>query len=134
MLEIPSEVTDRERADEWADQLEDLLLDVGQVFPRADLRRCAAGCVRGLLGPSSRKSGWQFAKYAGDTRPDDQQHLLERACWDTDAMRDAVRRYAIAGLNDDGTDPSARLGLRPNAGPSRCARSAARHPTPGLPH
>jgi hypothetical protein len=68
VLQIPPEVTDRERADEWADQLEDLLLEVGQVFPRADLRRPAAGCVRGLLGPSSRKNGWQLAECIGDAR------------------------------------------------------------------
>jgi hypothetical protein len=33
---------------EWADRLEDLLLDVGEVFARADPHRRAAGCVRGL--------------------------------------------------------------------------------------
>ncbi|MGP3916401.1 IS701 family transposase, partial [Nonomuraea sp. 10N515B] len=51
MLDISPVVTDRERADEWADQLEDLLVEVGSIFPRADLRRRAAACVRGLLGP-----------------------------------------------------------------------------------
>jgi hypothetical protein len=79
VLEVPSVVTDREWADEWADRLEDLLLEVGQVFPRADLRRRAAGCVRGLLGSLSRKNGWQLAEDAGDARPDGQQHLLDRS-------------------------------------------------------
>ena len=56
VLDVPPVVTDQERADEWADQLEDLLLEVGRIFPRADLRRRAAACVRGLLGPLSRKT------------------------------------------------------------------------------
>ena len=37
VLDVPPVVTDQERADEWADQLEDLLLEVGRIFPRADL-------------------------------------------------------------------------------------------------
>jgi SRSO17 transposase len=102
LLDIPPTVTDRERADEWADRLEDLLLEVGPVFPRADLRRRAAACVRGLLGPLSRKNGWQLAEHAGDFRPDGQQHLLNRACWDVDELRDVVRRYAVEGLDDGG--------------------------------
>src|SRR2546429_5574920 len=78
VLDVPLVVTDQERADEWADQLEDLLLEVGRIFPRADLRCRAAACVRGLLGPLSRKNGWQIAEHAGDSRPDGQQHLLNR--------------------------------------------------------
>jgi SRSO17 transposase len=102
MLELPPIVTDQERADEWADQLEDLLLEVGPLFLRAELRRRAAACVRGLLGPLSRKNGWQLAEYAGDTRPDGQQHLLDRACWEADRLRDFVRGYVVAGLEDSG--------------------------------
>jgi hypothetical protein len=102
VLNVPPVVTDQERADEWADQLEDLLLEVGRIFPRADLRCRAAACVRGLLGPLSRKNGWQIAEHAGDSRPDGQQHLLNRACWDVDELRDVVRRYVVEGLDDDG--------------------------------
>ena len=85
---------------EWNVQLEELLLQVGDVFPRADLRRRAKACVRGLLGPVSRKNGWQLAEYAGWRRPDGQQHLLDRAKWDVDELRDRVRRYALDGLAD----------------------------------
>jgi SRSO17 transposase len=102
LLDIPPVVTDRECADEWSDQLEDFLLEVGWVFSRVDLRRRAAGCVRGLLGSLSRKNGWQLAEYAGDSRPDGQQHLLNRAVWDVDELRDFVRRYVVEGLEDGG--------------------------------
>ncbi|MFD1276366.1 IS701 family transposase [Streptomyces kaempferi] len=56
--------------------------------------------MRGLLGPVSRKNGWQLAEYAGWRRPDGQQHLLDRAKWDVDELRDRVRRYALDGLAD----------------------------------
>lgn len=56
--------------------------------------------MRGLLGPVSRKNGWQLAEYAGWRRPDGQQHLLDRARWDVDELRDRVRRYALDGLAD----------------------------------
>ena len=48
VLDVLPVVTGRERADEWADQLEDLLLEVGRIFPREDLRRQAAYDLRKL--------------------------------------------------------------------------------------
>ena len=78
-LDVPPVVTEEERAAELSDRLEDFLLEVGEFFPRADLRRRAQACVRGLLAPLSRKNGWQLAEYAGDLGPWNQQHLLSRA-------------------------------------------------------
>lgn len=40
--------------------------------------------------------------YAGDARPDGQQHLLDRSRRDVDGLRGVVRRGVIAGLGDDG--------------------------------
>ncbi|GAA1980475.1 hypothetical protein GCM10009799_02010 [Nocardiopsis rhodophaea] len=48
--------------------------------------------MRGLLAPLSRKNGWQLAEHAGDAAPPGQQHLLSRARWDADELRDFVRR------------------------------------------
>lgn len=84
----------------WVDELDHLLIDVGDVFGRGDLRRRAQACVRGLLGPVSRKNGWQLAEYAGWEYPWSQQHLLDRSRWDVDELRDRVRQYAMAGLSD----------------------------------
>ncbi|MFD4613848.1 IS701 family transposase, partial [Streptomyces sp. NPDC058440] len=70
-------VTDEERAEEFSDQLELLLLEVGGVFPRADLRHRAGACIRGLLAPLSRKNGWQLSEYGGELTPWGQQHLLD---------------------------------------------------------
>lgn len=105
LLDVPLDVTDPERAEEVGDQLELLLLEVGGCFPRADLRRRAAACVRGLLTPLSRKNGWQLAEYGGDAEPWWQQHLLDRARWEADELRDFVRRYVVASLDDGGGGP-----------------------------
>ncbi|MEU1591278.1 IS701 family transposase [Streptomyces sp. NPDC005708] len=95
-------MSDRDWADEWSDRLEDLLLEVGYVFPRWELRQRAADCVRGLLAPLSRKNGWQLAEHASEDTPWGQQHLLDRARWDADELRDFTRRYVVAGLDDGG--------------------------------
>jgi SRSO17 transposase len=102
LLDLPPAVTDRECAEDFSDQLEQLLLEVGGLFPRADLRHRAAACVRGLLGPLSRKNGWQISEYAAESNPWGQQHLLDRAVWDADEVRDFTRRYVIDGLDDGG--------------------------------
>ena len=69
LLDLPPVVTDQERAEDLGDRLEQLLLEAGEVFPRADLRHRAAACVRGLLGPLSRKNGWQISEHAGEASP-----------------------------------------------------------------
>ncbi|MGI5136634.1 transposase [Streptomyces sp. CA-106110] len=102
LLDVVGAVSDREWAEEWAGQLDDLLLEVGRFFPRVGVRCRAAACVRGLLGPVSRKNGWQLAEYAGDGAPWNQQHLLDRARWDVEGMRDFTRRHVVAALADDG--------------------------------
>ncbi|MGW2940150.1 IS701 family transposase [Streptomyces sp. NPDC001156] len=102
LLDIPPVVTDRECAEGVADRLEGLLLEVNGIFPRVDLWGRAAACVRGLLAPLSRKNGWQISEYVGEPSPWGQQHLLDRAVWDADRLRDFTRRYVVAGLDDGG--------------------------------
>jgi hypothetical protein len=58
LLDVPAVVSGEDWAWVFTDQLENPLLEVGVVFPRADLRRCAGACVRGLLAPLSRENGW----------------------------------------------------------------------------
>jgi SRSO17 transposase len=54
-----------------------------------------------------RRNGWTIAEQAGDRTPDKTQRLLSRAVWDTAAAMRAVRRFAVAGL-----DQAARTGGR----------------------
>ncbi|MFD5111953.1 hypothetical protein ACFWNG_06515 [Streptomyces sp. NPDC058391] len=58
--------------DVWAAELE-LELVLGRVtglFGRVDLRWRMRDYVRGLLGPVTRKNGWQLAEYAGHRTPE----------------------------------------------------------------
>jgi len=54
--------------------------------------------VRGLLSPAERKTSWQLAEVSGESTPYAFQHLLRRALWDPEAVRDERRRYVIQHL------------------------------------
>jgi SRSO17 transposase len=56
--------------------------------------------VRGLLSDTERKNGWQLAEHLGDPTPDGVQHLLARADWNADAVRDDLTRYVAEHLGD----------------------------------
>jgi len=86
----------------WADQFERLCERIGPRFARPEVRRRAAGFLRGLLGRVDRKNGWQLAEHAGETTPDGMQRLLTTSRWDSDALRDDVRAYVTEHLGDPG--------------------------------
>jgi SRSO17 transposase len=86
----------------WAAQFERLLERIGPRFARPEVRRRAAGFLRGLLGDVERKNGWQLAEHARETTPDGMQRLLTSARWDADALRDDVRAYVVEHLGDPG--------------------------------
>jgi SRSO17 transposase len=71
-------------------------------FARVELRRRAKAFVRGLLADLPRKNCWTLAEHAGNPNPDGMQHLLGRAVWDHDAVRDDVRDYLVEHLGDPG--------------------------------
>jgi SRSO17 transposase len=58
--------------------------------------------VYGLLADLPRKNCWTIAEHAGDASPDGMQHLLGRAVWDHDGVRDDVRAYVTEALGDPG--------------------------------
>src|SRR3954447_10814772 len=66
---------------------------IGRHFARSEPRGRAVGYVRGLLGGAERKNGWQLAEYLGAATPAGVQHLLARADWDADAVRDELTGY-----------------------------------------
>lgn len=69
-------------------------------FTRHEPRRHAAGLMLGLLAGLGRKNCWSIAEHRGDRTPDGLQHLLSRAVWDADAVRDDLRRYIADHLGD----------------------------------
>lgn len=68
-----------------------------RVEPRHRIRRL----VMGLLADLPRKNCWTIAEWDGEATPDAMQHLLSRAKWDADAVRDDLRAYVVEHLHDD---------------------------------
>jgi len=58
-------------------------------FPRRDARRRVWASRRGLLSPVERKNGWPIAAAVGEATPYGLQHVLGRARWDAEAVRQA---------------------------------------------
>jgi SRSO17 transposase len=86
----------------WADELTAVGERIGRRFARSEPRRRAAGYIRGLLSTTERKNGWQLAEHLGDPTPDGVQHLLARADWDAEAVRDDLTTYVAEHLGDPG--------------------------------
>ncbi len=57
--------------------------------------------VLGLLSDLPRKNCWTIAEWAGERIPDGMRHLLGRAKWDADRVRDDVCDYVVDHLHDD---------------------------------
>ncbi|PYC87578.1 IS701 family transposase [Streptomyces tateyamensis] len=70
-------------------------------FTRVEPRRRIRSLVLGLLADLPRKNCWTIAEWAGEATPDGMQHLLNRAKWDADAVRDDLRDYVVEHLHDD---------------------------------
>ena len=71
-------------------------------FARYEPVRHAAGLMLGLLSGLPRKNCWTIAEHRGQVAPHGLQHLLSRARWDADAVRDDVRGYVIDAFRDPG--------------------------------
>jgi SRSO17 transposase len=84
----------------WQAALEELLGRIAGRFGRVEPRRRARAFVHGLLAELPRKNCWTIAEHAGDASPDGMQHLLARAVWDHDGVRDDLRDYVTEALGD----------------------------------
>jgi hypothetical protein len=56
--------------------------------------------VMAVMSQIPRRNGWTIAAHVGDRAPDRTQRLLNRAVWDAFAAMGAVRRFAVAGLDE----------------------------------
>jgi len=84
----------------WQELFDQVMGRVAGRFARVELRRRAKALVRGLLSDLPRKNCWTIAEHAGDATPDGMQHLLARAVWDADAVRDDVRALLVEHLGE----------------------------------
>lgn len=85
----------------WSNELDALDARLAPHFGRAELRDHAGAYVRGLLSGAERKNGWQLAEDAGNATPYGVQHLLGRASWDANAVRDQLRADVMDSLAAD---------------------------------
>lgn len=76
---------------------------IGPLFARSEARSRAMAYLAGLLSPAERKNSWQLAAVTGDTTPYGFQHLLGRADWDPDVLRDRLRTYVTDYLAEPGS-------------------------------
>jgi SRSO17 transposase len=84
----------------WQELFDQVMGRVAGRFARVELRRRARAFVGGLLSDLPRKNCWTIAEHAGDPNPDGMQHLLARAMWNHDGVRDDVRAYLVEHLGD----------------------------------
>ncbi|MDO0924125.1 IS701 family transposase [Streptomyces sp. TG1A-8] len=70
-------------------------------FRRVEPRRHARGFVLGLMAGLPRKNCWTLAEHVGQPSPDRLQHLLARAKWEADAVRDDLRDFVVGHLGGD---------------------------------
>ena len=85
---------------DWSRQLELVVRRIGTRFARSETRDRVDAYLRGLLAPVQRKNSWQLAEQIGEVAPYGVQHLLGRADWDPDAVRDDLRTYVVETLGD----------------------------------
>jgi SRSO17 transposase len=85
----------------WNQYWAELERRLGSLFARSEARARALSYLAGLLSPAERKNSWQLAEITGDTTPYGFQHLLARADWDADALRDRLYAYVLDYLADD---------------------------------
>jgi SRSO17 transposase len=71
-------------------------------FARHEPLRHAAALMAGMVSGLDRKNCWTIAEHRGDATPDGLQHLLARAKWDADAVRDDLRDYVVEAFGDPG--------------------------------
>jgi DNA-binding CsgD family transcriptional regulator len=120
--------------DRWWTAFGAVIDRVAPRFGRYEPLRHAAGLMLGMLSGLPRKNCWTIAEHRGDLSPDGLQHLLARARWDADAVRDdlrgarAGRARRLAHPQPDLTDPAGRHNAR------ACAMTAATRPTRRRPH
>lgn len=85
----------------WTDALMEIEKRIGLHFARSEARERALDYVRGLMSPVARKNSWQLAEALGEATPYGIQHLLGRALWDVDIVRDELRQYVLDYLGDE---------------------------------
>jgi SRSO17 transposase len=84
----------------WTSTFDSLVQQIRPCFVRQGTWHRMQSYLRGLLSPVERKNGWRIAEEIGAVTPYGVHYLLDRAKWDEDAVRDALRTYVCEVLAD----------------------------------
>lgn len=84
----------------WREELVCLFSSISPRFGRIERQQHAWEYLLGLLSGVERKNGWQLAEAAEHATPYSLQHLLDRAPWEADAVRDDLTGYIVEELGD----------------------------------
>jgi transposase-like protein len=93
----------------WRVELAEVMARIGHRFGRYEPRAHAAAAVSALVSGVHDPNCWTLAERAGHAGPDAMQHLLARARWDEDGVRDDLRNYVAEHLSS-GVHPADRVG------------------------
>jgi SRSO17 transposase len=88
--------------DRWQTEFSAVLDRIAPRFARYEPLRHAGALMAGMVSGLDRKNCWTIAEHRGASTPDGLQHLLARASWDADAVRDDLRDYVIDAFGDPG--------------------------------
>jgi SRSO17 transposase len=87
--------------DRWLTAFTAVLDTIESRFARYEPLRHAGGLMLGLLAPLERKNCWTIAEARGHRTPERLQHLLSRARWEADGVRDDLRGYVASAFADE---------------------------------
>ena len=97
--------------DRWWTEFSAVIDRIAPRFARYEPLRHASELMLGMVSGLDRKNCWTIAEHRGDATPDGLQHLLARAKWDADGVRDDLRDYVIDAFGDPGAMPDERYRL-----------------------
>ncbi|QDT14216.1 IS701 family transposase [Alienimonas californiensis] len=117
-------------------ELDAVAARIGPRFLRRDLRGRAGAYLRALAlggGGAGRGGVRALAAAAGEATPAGFRHLLDRARWDADALRDDLREYVVERLADPAGEATLIAGeVRfPKRGIKSAGATRRRSPTTG---
>jgi len=88
--------------DRWQTEFSAVIDRIAPRFARYEPLRHAGELMAGLVSGLDRKNCWTIAEHRGAATPDGLQHLLSRAKWDADQIRDDLRDYVVEAFGDPG--------------------------------